>query len=101
MRVAFWIFTAWNYPTGEVGEVIRAKVRDDAPVTQVNILIASGDDVVPEQGEMAHEQGVCFRCRKTNVGSGELGVFNFLGIDFSGIIAYNISEVLKVRMYRR
>lgn len=43
--------------TGEVGEVIRAKVSDDVQVGRVNIVVATGADVVVEQGEMTHEQG--------------------------------------------
>jgi hypothetical protein len=32
--------------TGEVGEIIRAKVTDDVQVTRVNIVITTEDEVV-------------------------------------------------------
>ncbi len=46
--------------TGELGETIRAMVRDDVQVQQVSILIATGDDTLVEQGQMTHEQGLWY-----------------------------------------
>jgi len=46
--------------TGQAGEIIRAKVTDDVQVTQVKILISTGDDVVIEQGEMGLAQGLWY-----------------------------------------
>ena len=46
--------------TGQAGETIRAKVTDDVRVTQVKIVISTGNDVVVEQDEMSFEQGVWY-----------------------------------------
>ena len=44
--------------TGEVGEVIRAKVADDVQVEAVSVVITTDADVLVEQGQMIHEQGL-------------------------------------------
>lgn len=70
--------------TGEVGEVIRAKVTDDVQVTQVSIVIATGDDVVVEQGQMTPEQGVWYTYTTTaDCPAGEAKVV-VTGLDLPG-----------------
>ena len=46
--------------TGEVGEVIRAKVADNVQVEAVSVMITSDTDVLVEQGQMTHEQGLWY-----------------------------------------
>jgi hypothetical protein len=46
--------------SGEPGEMVRARVADDVKVKQVSILIATGEDIMVEQGQMAHEQGLWY-----------------------------------------
>ena len=90
MAVADWFHTPEvgdidlsNY-TGKTDEVIRAKVTDDVEVTQVNILIATGDEVLVEQGEMTHEQGLWYSYITTaNCPAGEAGVL-VTGFDLPG-----------------
>lgn len=46
--------------TGDVGEVIRAKVNDDLQVEAVSVVITTDTDVLVEQGQMTHDQGLWY-----------------------------------------
>ena len=46
--------------TGEVGEVIRAKASDDVQVEAVGVVITTDADMLVEQGQMTHEQGLWY-----------------------------------------
>jgi hypothetical protein len=46
--------------TGRAGETIRAKVTDDVRVERVDVVIAVDGDVVVEQGQMTHKQGLWY-----------------------------------------
>jgi hypothetical protein len=46
--------------SGEVGEVIRAKVVDDVQVAAVTVVITTEAEVLVEQGQMTHEQGLWY-----------------------------------------
>jgi len=72
-----------NY-AGQTGETIRAKVMDDVRVTQVKIVISTGDDVMVEQGEMSLEQRLWYSYTTTaNCPAGMVKVV-VIGLDLPG-----------------
>jgi hypothetical protein len=54
--------TGWS---GDVGEVLRAKVRDDVSVEQVIFVIAEADGTLVESGPAVHEQGLWWQYTTT------------------------------------
>jgi hypothetical protein len=70
--------------TGQVGETIRAKVIDDVQVTQVKLVISTGDDVVIEQGEMNLAQGLWYSYTTTIKCPAGLAKVAVIGLDLPG-----------------
>jgi len=51
--------------TGKVGETIRARVQDDVKVNKVNIVIASAQDQLIEQGAASPDDGLWWKYTTT------------------------------------
>jgi len=70
--------------TGQAGEIIRAKVTDDVRVTQVKVVISTGDGVIVERGEMRLEQGLWYSYTTTANCPVELAKIEVIGLDLPG-----------------